>query len=39
MNREDGIYLYDVCAFNGESWCERMHTWETIVEWKPIKET
>lgn len=35
-NKPDGIYLSDICAFDGESWCERMHTWEDITHWKPI---
>lgn len=36
-NKPDGIYLYDVCAFDGESWCERLHSYEDILDWKPIK--
>lgn len=35
-NKTDGIYLRDVCAFDGESWCERFHTWEDITHWMPL---
>lgn len=36
-NKEDGIYLYDVCSFDGESWSKaRVFTWEDILFWKPI---
>ena len=35
-NKPDGIWLYDICAFDGESWCERLHTWERITHWKSI---
>jgi len=35
-NKSDGIWLYDVCSFDGESWGDRLHTWETITHWKPI---
>ena len=32
-NKSDGIWLYDVCWHDGESWGKREHTWETIVYW------
>lgn len=35
-NKEDGIILYDICNFDGESWSKRYHTWEKIIGWKPI---
>lgn len=37
-NKPDGIYLYDVCYIDEDtnSWGNRLHTWEDIVEWKPI---
>lgn len=37
-NKPDGIYLYDVCYIDEDtnSWGDRLHTWEDIVEWKPI---
>jgi len=35
-NKSDGIWLYDVCSFDGTSWCDRLHTWEDITHWKPI---
>ena len=37
-NKEDGIWVYDMCYFDGIAWSERCHTWENIVSWKPIKE-
>ena len=38
-NKPDGIYLYDVCYIDEEtnSWGDRYHTWEDIIEWKFIK--
>lgn len=36
-NKEDGIWVYDICSFDSESWSKRNHTWETITHWKPIK--
>lgn len=37
-NKEDGIFLYDICYIDEEThtWSERYHTWEDIIEWKPI---
>ncbi len=32
-NKEDGIWLYDICWFDGEKWGTRHHTWERIVYW------
>ncbi len=32
-NKEGGIWLYDICSFDGEKWAERNHTWERIVYW------
>jgi len=37
-NKEDGIFLYDVSAFDGESWSKRINTWEQIIMWKPIEK-
>jgi hypothetical protein len=37
-NKEDGIYLKDVCAFDGEEWSKRYHTWEDITDWMPIPD-
>ena len=37
-NKPDGIYLIDVCAFDGDSWCERIHTYESITHWMPLPE-
>lgn len=37
-NKPDGIYLQDVCAFDGESWCDRIHTWEEITHWQPLPD-
>ena len=38
-NKQDGIYLYDVCYINEETntWSRRLHTWEYITDWKIIK--
>lgn len=37
-NKPDGIYLYDVCYIDDgtNSWGDRLHTWEDIIEWKYI---
>ena len=37
-NKPDGIYLYDVCYIDEDtnSWGDRLHTWEDIIEWKFI---
>lgn len=37
-NKPDGIYLYDVCYIDEgtNSWGDRLHTWEDIIEWKYI---
>ncbi len=35
-NKDDGILLWDVCAFDGESWSARSNTWEEIIGWRPI---
>ena len=35
-NKEDGIYLYDIAAFDGEKWSKRNCTWEDILFWRPI---
>lgn len=32
-NKQDGIWLYDVCSHDGKSWCKRLNTWETIIYW------
>lgn len=38
-NKENGIFLYDICYIDEETntWGKRYHTWEDIIEWKPIK--
>lgn len=38
-NKENGIFLYDICYIDEETntWGKRHHTWEDIIEWKPIK--
>ena len=36
-NKEGGILLWDVAAFDGESWSKRYNTWEDIIGWKPIQ--
>lgn len=37
-NKSDGIYLQDVCAFDGSKWSERINTYETITHWMPLPE-
>ena len=37
-NKPDGIYLQDVCRFDGEEWSKRFHTWEEILFWMPLPE-
>lgn len=39
-NKEDGIWLYDVCLIDEDTntWRERHHTWETITHWSEIPE-
>jgi len=33
-NKEDGIWLYDLCYWNGEGFENRRH-WEDVVKWIP----
>jgi hypothetical protein len=35
-NKEDGIILWDLCSFDGETWSKRNNTWEIIIGWRPI---
>lgn len=37
-NKEDGIYLQDMCSFDGEQWMKRTQTWERITHWRPLPE-
>ena len=37
-NKSDGIILIDICAFDGDSWCDRLHTWERITHWMPLPD-
>lgn len=39
-NKEDGIWLYDICYIDEDTntWGKRHHTWETITHWMPIPE-
>lgn len=36
-NKENGIYLYDVCSHDGERWGKRVNTWEDIIFWMKPK--
>jgi hypothetical protein len=38
-NKEGGIILWDVCAFDGETWSKRHNTWEDIIGWRPISRS
>lgn len=37
-NKEDGILLHDICYIDEctNTWGKREHTWEDIIEWRPI---
>jgi hypothetical protein len=35
-NKEDGILLWDLSSFDGESWSKRNNTWEDIIAWRPV---
>jgi hypothetical protein len=32
-NKQDGIWLHDICWHDGDKWGKREHTWEDIVLW------
>ena len=36
-NKEDGILLFDISSFDGETWSKRHHTWEKIIGWRAIE--
>ena len=37
-NKEGGIFLYELCAFNEENVFEQWDTWENITDWMPLPD-